>query len=688
MLARRDDNADALAAIEPAMAGGGPDALPPPGRLILAEALEAEGRAEEALAAYDSYVRAVPAMAGAVGLQRGQLQFVLGRYEEALADFRAAKATASGDARSLAALREGNALLRLGQVEAAVQAYREGSQIGTPGLARSQALAGEIGAELERDNLAAANALRLRLVQLQDQALALTALQRLKENDVPVPPLDEARVLSAQGDKAGAAVLLEAAIAGQAKHPPEWEQELAELYLALEQPEQALAVLATPAAADAALDSNAIAANLRARTLEKLGRVDEALAQYEAIEARWPKVSSARASAAHKRARLLLANGDMAGAARAYGEAAANEFQPEGVIWAKLRAGLAWWRAGRVDLAAEALRPPVTGAEAGDYWLGRAEEVLGNAEAAREAWRMAESEDPLGYYGRRAAERLGNESSAPASEFPGDGPAATGAWLAARPSFSTTIPWASARATAAASPVLARARALQDAGRPNSATSALLSGAHLPDINAALAWEAARLGATRAALLLADSTLQDGGGFASGAPAMGLGAPIAFQRLAYPTSAYGDLIRAAATEHGVPQDLLFAVVREESRFEPGVGSQVGATGLTQVMPETGQHLAGQLGLADFTVEDLKKPAVSLQLGAYFLGQQIADYDGKLAPALAAYNAGPGNAVRWWREAGGDEDLFVEIIDFPETSRYVKNVLASQALYGRLYPDLR
>jgi soluble lytic murein transglycosylase len=198
---------------------------------------------------------------------------------------------------------------------------------------------------------------------------------------------------------------------------------------------------------------------------------------------------------------------------------------------------------------------------------------------------------------------------------------------------------------------------------------------------AALAEQADGLGLARAALPMADGVLQDM------PPAQRLAAPPAFQRLAYPVP-YGELVREAAADSGVPAPLLFAVIRQESRFEPGVSSGAGAVGLMQVMPDTGQHLADRLGLAEFTPADLVKPAVSLRLGANFLGQQLADYDGRVVPALAAYNAGPGNAARWWQEAGGDEDLAVELIDFPETAGYVRRVVAAAAAYERLYPDLR
>jgi soluble lytic murein transglycosylase len=161
-------------------------------------------------------------------------------------------------------------------------------------------------------------------------------------------------------------------------------------------------------------------------------------------------------------------------------------------------------------------------------------------------------------------------------------------------------------------------------------------------------------------------------------------APEALRRLIFPTP-YADVALVQAREHGVDPLALYAMLRQESLFNPGATSWVGARGLAQVMPATAQGIAQNLEVADFHENDLYRPALSIRFGAFYLGRQLAMMEGSLPGALSAYNGGPGNAQRW---AGGttvaDQDLFAESIDYPETRGYVKLVYGYYGAYRRLY----
>jgi soluble lytic murein transglycosylase-like protein len=123
---------------------------------------------------------------------------------------------------------------------------------------------------------------------------------------------------------------------------------------------------------------------------------------------------------------------------------------------------------------------------------------------------------------------------------------------------------------------------------------------------------------------------------------------------------YGAEITAAAQRNGIDPALLAGLVRQESNFDPGVGSPAGARGLTQLMPGT----AAGLGVTDVT-----DPQQSLEGGAKYLKQQLDAFGGDVTKALAAYNAGPGAVQRY----GG-------VPPYAETQGYVQKVQAFAAAY--------
>jgi soluble lytic murein transglycosylase len=128
-------------------------------------------------------------------------------------------------------------------------------------------------------------------------------------------------------------------------------------------------------------------------------------------------------------------------------------------------------------------------------------------------------------------------------------------------------------------------------------------------------------------------------------------------------------------------------VRQESLFESFATSGAAAQGLSQVIPDTGAYIAQRLGWHDYVNEDLYRPYVGIAFGAFYLDQQLRSFDGDIAAALSAYNAGPGNAARWYEVAGGDIDLYLETVDFSETRQYIERIYVGQAIYRYLYGRL-
>ncbi len=153
--------------------------------------------------------------------------------------------------------------------------------------------------------------------------------------------------------------------------------------------------------------------------------------------------------------------------------------------------------------------------------------------------------------------------------------------------------------------------------------------------------------------------------------------------LAFPRP-YRPWIEAQTKRNGIPESLAYAVMREESAFDPDVVSPADAHGLMQLIVPTAREFARPLGLP-YDPRSLKRPQVNVALGCRVLGQLTARFSKNPLLAIPAYNAGPGRPARWLKERPHvDFDVWVELIPFNETRRYTKRVLASRAAYAYLY----
>ena len=155
-------------------------------------------------------------------------------------------------------------------------------------------------------------------------------------------------------------------------------------------------------------------------------------------------------------------------------------------------------------------------------------------------------------------------------------------------------------------------------------------------------------------------------------------------------AAFPELFRAEIEARAAPldldPDLLQALIREESAFDPRAGSWAGAMGLCQLMMPTAKEVAGWLRIqGTITRERLFEPDLNIWMGATYLSRLLRQFRGNAALAVAAYNAGAGSVNKFLKRYEGEAlDEFIEEIPFEETRHYVKRVLGSMATYQMLY----
>lgn len=157
-------------------------------------------------------------------------------------------------------------------------------------------------------------------------------------------------------------------------------------------------------------------------------------------------------------------------------------------------------------------------------------------------------------------------------------------------------------------------------------------------------------------------------------------------RTLYPRE-YSEYVEKYAEQNDVPANLVYAVIRTESSFDPEAVSRVGAVGLMQMMPSTFRWLTEDILVESLEDEALYDPEVSIRYGVYYL-RRMYDRYGDWETALASYNAGSGRVDGWLEDPSLTDskgDLIVDCIPFEETRNYVKKVVKAYDAYCRLYP---
>ncbi|HIU64327.1 MAG TPA: lytic transglycosylase domain-containing protein [Candidatus Avacidaminococcus intestinavium] len=150
---------------------------------------------------------------------------------------------------------------------------------------------------------------------------------------------------------------------------------------------------------------------------------------------------------------------------------------------------------------------------------------------------------------------------------------------------------------------------------------------------------------------------------------------------------YQEEIIEYANRNQLDPFLVAAVIKNESDFKKGAKSKPGAVGLMQIMPETGEWIAKEMGIGDFVLGDLENSDTNIRMGCWYLSELEYEFGRNRVLILSAYNAGRGNTKNWMKEKGWDDSFNdIDAIPFADTREYVRSVLYDRAQYYKLYKN--
>ena len=142
-------------------------------------------------------------------------------------------------------------------------------------------------------------------------------------------------------------------------------------------------------------------------------------------------------------------------------------------------------------------------------------------------------------------------------------------------------------------------------------------------------------------------------------------------------------VRRGASLTGLPSDLIYAIIRQESLYRADARSSAGALGLMQLLPETARRTAKAWDLPLKSTASLLQPSVNVPIGSAYLRGLYDRNGGQASLAMGSYNAGPGAVRRWLPDAPMAMDVWVENIPYNETRGYVQRVSWHMIVFGWL-----
>lgn len=139
-------------------------------------------------------------------------------------------------------------------------------------------------------------------------------------------------------------------------------------------------------------------------------------------------------------------------------------------------------------------------------------------------------------------------------------------------------------------------------------------------------------------------------------------------------------------EHGLDEAWVYGLMRQESRFATSAKSEVGASGLMQIMPSTARWVAKKLGLKSYRNALIHQLDTNLRIGTYYMKSVLSRSENNPVLASAAYNAGPTRALQWRADKPLEGAIYAETIPYEETRNYVEKVMSNTMYYANQFGD--
>lgn len=156
--------------------------------------------------------------------------------------------------------------------------------------------------------------------------------------------------------------------------------------------------------------------------------------------------------------------------------------------------------------------------------------------------------------------------------------------------------------------------------------------------------------------------------------------------MAYPR-AYRDVVEDVTGEFEIPPELVWSIMRQESRYKPSAVSYTDAVGALQMIPKTARLVARDLGTT-YDIRTFFRPEVGFRFSGYYMEKLLEIFDGLFIPMAASYNSGPHVVKRWFeRNPEASFAWLIEEFEYNEGRNYCRKVSEHMLRYLYYYePD--